>query len=228
MEALVTTWNVGTELTIVWRVPGSAVQKTWHGTVLTITANKKAATIRYRDQGAEPYDFPPASDEALVDEVKVTLPQAKPSMKRTVELTDSNVFNELDITSWSTLMKERVGLMLLLDKIRARFAGPAPDLNTKAGRDHARDTNYFEKDNLLWVLEGWMLEHMGQENLAVAPKCNVAFRILSRLHAHEVAEKEGGSVRRYCQAARAVADPKDFKEFRKAALTKGGPKNEET
>ena len=126
--------------------------------------------------------------------------------------------------SWTGTLKQKAGMMnLLLDRIRHRFIGyidTAALARSKDARDNARLRRFYEKDFLLKLLETWMIEHFKDAAPDIPPHNGVPLLILHRLHAFEVNEREGGSVRKYMLASEASHDPKDFLALRKEALKK--------
>ena len=162
LEAFVGTLKIADRIKVEWRVTGGGTPTSWIGVVKTQAADKKSMTVLYDGQGGEPYDFPPPVDEAEVWACEVVQASAKPSMKRTAELTSELAFNHLDISTWKDLLKDRLGIMLLLDRIRDRYHVPQyPDLSSRYQREEGRRLHLFEKQTILDMLEAWCMEHAG-------------------------------------------------------------------
>jgi len=206
-------------VTVVWAVRGTAQRDTWHGQVRHKNAGGTAITVRYDGQGDDVYDLPHV-DADIYSITKVG--DARPSMRRAAELGRNETFSETDLSTWTTLMADRVGISLLMGRIRERFVPRVSDANDQVSRDQKRSLNYYELEYLVWVLEGWCLSCVGTTTFNSAPQNNVPLRILHRLFAYELSRKQQGSVHKYMEVLRSRTDPKEFQECRKAALAKGG------
>jgi hypothetical protein len=219
------TFKVGDRVSVTWSVTLGGEHHEWKGTVRTMSENGRG-TIVYDGQGPDAYDFPPDENEVFVFDAKLTSKNVKPSMKRTVELTTATSFDEHTISSWGPLLRDRTGVMLLIDRVKSR-AGmyPPPNLTSKEGMARARQTHFFEKETIVAALEAWALSVLNEPDFDRPPKSNVPQVLTRRLFVFEVAEREGGSIQKGMDHLRSTDLPKDLQEIRKACL-KGAPKNE--
>jgi hypothetical protein len=220
-KLLAATWQVGTVIMVKWvspDAPGIICEWT-NGKVLEKPTND-TAVVSYPGQGDVTFDFPVAVADGKVLSATIMVVAVRASM-RTTALLQSSAINVLDISQWGPYLRDRISVSLLVHALKEVFSMvPEPDVTTKPGRISARKSHFFEKLSLMDVLQCWCLCYLGPlPAFNQVPNRSVAMTILSRLDAFKT-ELTGGNISQYMAAVRNAQDPKELKDFRKAAMAK--------
>ena len=227
LEAIALTLKPLDSVEVVWGVANTQTRYTWAGTVKTQTPDKKSCKILYAVNSME-LDFPPTDADTVVFSVTVKASK-NATMASVLATTNAAALQIWDLSSHIPLATDKVGILILIGKWReVARTNTVLDLEHSAkDRQWARETNYFEKENLIRILEAFYLTHMGEKDFHLPPKNMVALAIITRLHAFKTAEVDGGSIYLYMQSVLNEGEPENLQKHAKAAKKGGRGKADE-